>query len=134
MVILSIAQPVVASTGKIGTGQALSDLGVLFLLLDVTVKFNPPAVAETSAHIDWPSNLAPVLGVILLGCTALYAIPRTAILGAVLLTGCLVGAVTTHMGVCDPVFTHILFPVSLGVMLWTGLFLRDERTRNLLPL
>jgi hypothetical protein len=78
--------------------------------------------------------LAVNLGVLLLCCTILYAIPRTSVLGAILLTGYLGGAVATHLRVGDPLFSHVLFPTYLGVMLWGALFLRDERLRALIPL
>lgn len=134
MATLSIAQPAHVSNIKTRAGYTLTGLVTLFLLFDCTIKFiNPPQVAGASAHIGWSASLAPTLGVILLLCTALYAISRTSILGAVLLTGYLGGAVATHLRVGDPVFSHVLFPVYLGVMLWAGLFLRDERVRALLP-
>jgi hypothetical protein len=78
--------------------------------------------------------LAVNLGAVLLCCTILYVIPRTAVLGAILLTGYLGGAVATHLRVGDPLFSHVLFPTYLGVMLWGALFLRDERLRALIPL
>ena len=72
------------------------------------------------------------IGVVLLVCTLLYALPRTSMLGAVLLTGYLGGAIATHVRVGNPLFSHVLFPVYLGVMLWGGLFLRDTRVRGLI--
>jgi hypothetical protein len=91
-------------------------------------------VLDAFAHLGWPLSNANTLGVLLLACTALYAIPRTSILGAILLTGYLGGAVATHSRVGDPLFSHVLFPTYLGVLLWLGLYLRDERLRPLLPL
>ena len=79
-------------------------------------------------------SLANVLGVLLLLCTAVYVFPRTSILGAILLTGYLGGAVATHMRAGDPLFSHVLFPTYLGVVLWLGLYLRDSRLRALIPL
>jgi hypothetical protein len=79
-------------------------------------------------------SLAVVLGTILLICTAIYAIPRTSVLGAILLTGYLGGAVATHLRVGDPLFSHALFPVYVGVLIWGGLFLREDRLRALIPL
>jgi hypothetical protein len=135
MATLSLAPTAPVTTSKLRTGYALSGLVILFLLLDCTIKFiNPPQVAEASARIGWSPSLAPDLGVILLCCTLLYAIPRTSVLGAVLLTGYLGGAVATHLRVGDPLLSHVLFPVYLGVALWAGLFLRDRRVRILLPL
>ena len=135
MATLSLAPNVPVSKAKLQAGYALSGLVTLFLLFDSAIKFiNPPGVAEASAHIGWSPSLAPDLGLILLLCTVLYAIPRTSILGAVLLTGYLGGAVATHLRVGDPFFTHIMFPFYFGILVWIGLYLRDERVRTLLPL
>ncbi len=135
MATMSLAPSAPLATVKVRSGHALSSLAILFLSFDVAIKFiNPPQVAAASAHVGWSPSLAPVLGTILLLCTALYAAPRTSILGAVLLTGYLGGAVATHLRVGDPLFSHILFPIYLGIILWAGLFLRDGRVRNLLSL
>jgi len=125
----------VPSKKGVWTGRVLSGLVVLFLILDGIIKFIKPApVIETSAHLGLPLSLANTLGILLLVCTAIYVIPRTSVLGAILLTGYLGGAVATHLRVGDPLFSHILFPTYLGVMLWLGLYLRDERLRALVPL
>jgi DoxX-like family len=97
-------------------------------LLNLTV------VADTMSQLGYPANLAQGLGVLILICTLLYTIPRTALLGAILLTGVLGGAIATHLRVGSPVFSHLLFGLYLGLMLWGGLFLRDARLRSLLPL
>jgi hypothetical protein len=118
-------------------GRIMSGLIVAFLAFDVVFKFikpAPPPVVETMAHVGWSISLGPVLGIILLVSTALYAIPSTCALGAILLTGYLGGAVATHLRVGDPLFSHILFPTYLGVLLWGGLYLRDDRLRALIPL
>jgi len=123
------------SVSKAGlwTGRAITGLVVLFLALDGAIKFSRPApVVEAFAHVGWPIELAPVLGTILLACVILYAVPRTAILGAVLLTGYLGGAVATHLRAGDPLFSHVLFPTYMGALLWTGLYLRDRRLRALI--
>jgi DoxX-like family len=123
------------SKTMVWAGRVLSGLLVLFLTFDSVIKFvKPPTVTETFAHIGWPDRLALNLGIVLLVCTLLYAIPKTCILGAILLTGYLGGAVATHTRIGDPLFSHILFPVYLGVLLWGTLFLRDERVRALIPL
>jgi hypothetical protein len=112
-----------------------SGLAILFLVVDAIMKFLKPApVTEAFAQVGWPVGLAVNLGAVLLCCTILYVIPRTAVLGAILLTGYLGGAVATHLRVGDPLFSHVLFPTYLGVMLWGALFLRDERLRALIPL
>jgi hypothetical protein len=116
-------------------GRVISALVVLFLVFDSVIKFIKPApVVEAFAHLGLPVSLAVSLGILLLICTALYAIPRTSILGAILLTGYLGGAVATHLRAGDPLFSHVLFPTYLGVLLWLGLYLRDDRLRVLIPL
>ena len=116
-------------------GWAMSVLVILFLIMDLTMKLlNLPIVTQTGLTLGWPAGTARLLGTILLVCTALYAYPRTAILGAVLLTGYLGGAVATHLRVDSPLFTHILFGVYLGIMAWGGLWLRDRRLQALFPL
>jgi len=112
-------------------GRILSALPVLFLLLDGVMKIVKPAfVVEATVQLGWPESVIVALGVVLIACTILYLIPRTAVLGAILLTGYLGGAVATHVRVGGPLFS-ILMPVILGVMLWGGLYLRDERVRSL---
>jgi DoxX-like protein len=115
---------------------AISGLAIAFLLMDATMKLLAlPVVLEASAPLGFPgADMARGLGTVLLICTLLYAAPRTAVLGAILLTGYLGGAVATHVRVASPLFTHILFGVYLGVMLWGGLYLRDTRLRALFPL
>jgi hypothetical protein len=135
---LAIAQGAGGSSSSkrgVWVGRMLSGLVVLFLVPDGIIKFIKPApVVETSAHLGLPLTLANTLGIILLLCTAIYAFPRTAVLGAILLTGYLGGAVATHLRVGDPLFSHILFPTYLGVLMWLGLYLRDSRLRALIPL
>ncbi|HSR99204.1 MAG TPA: DoxX family protein [Kofleriaceae bacterium] len=114
-------------------GRVLTGIPVAFLVFDVVIKFaQPAAVAEATAKLGLPANSAPLLGVILAACLALYVIARTAPLGAVLLTGYLGGAVLTHLRVGDPLISHTLFPIYVGALLWAGLYLRDERVRRLL--
>lgn len=124
-----------SSKKGVWAGRILSGLVVLFLIPDGIFKFIKPApVVEAFAHVGWPLSMANVLGTLLLVCTALYAIPRTSILGAILLTGYLGGAVATHLRAGDPLFSHVLFPTYLGMLLWLGLYLREERLRVLVPL
>jgi hypothetical protein len=117
-------------------GWILSGLVIAFLLMDATMKLLAlPVVLEAQAPLGFAgAGIARGLGVLLLVCTLLYAAPQTAVLGAILLTGYLGGAVVTHMRVGDPLFSHILFGVYLGVFLWIGLYLRDARVRALVPL
>jgi hypothetical protein len=126
------ATPVPATPSARWTGRVLSGLPVLFLVFDVAIKLiGHPAVAEASEHLGLPLDLAPRVAVILAACLALYLVPRTAVLGAVLLTGYLGGAVLVHLRVGDPLISHALFPVYVGTLLWAGLYLRDPRVRGL---
>jgi DoxX-like family len=122
------------SKGSLWTGRVMSGLVVAFLAFDGVLKFFKPApVVDAFAQLGWPMSLAGVVGAVLLLCTVLYVIPRTSVLGAILLTGYLGGAVVAHVRVGNPLFSHILFPVYLGVLLWGGLYLRERRLRQLIP-
>jgi hypothetical protein len=115
-------------------GFVLSTLVILFMLMDATMKLlQLPIVLETTAQLGWPLSSVVPLGIVLLLCTALYALPRTSVLGAILLTAYLGGAVATQVRIGAPIFSHVLFGTYLGLMLWGGLFLRDERVRALVP-
>jgi len=116
------------------TGRVLSTLAVLFLLLDSVGKLMeiPPVVAGSTA-LGYPASTVLPIGVILLLCVATYVIPSTSVLGAVLLTGYLGGAVATHVRVENPLLSHTLFPIYVALFVWGGLFLRDARLRALLP-
>lgn len=115
------------------TGRTLSGLVVLFLAMDAAIKIIfLRDVPEASAHLGWPAHLAAPLGYTLLACTLLYAWPRTAVLGVILLTGYLGGAVATHVRIGSPLFTHVLFGVYVGAAAWGGLYLRDKRLREIL--
>lgn len=116
-------------------GRILSGLPALFLLADSAGKFIRPApVVEGTIKLGYSESVILPLGVVLLVCTVLYLIPRTAVLGAILLTGYLGGAVDANVRAGNPLFSHILFPVCFGVFLWGGLYLRDARLRALIPL
>ena len=116
-------------------GRIVSALVVVLLLLDSIGKLVKPApVVEGTVQLGYPESVIVGLGIVLMICTVLYAIPRTSVLGAILLTGYLGGAVATHVRVGNPLFTHVLFPVYLGVLIWVGLFLRDARLGALIPL
>jgi hypothetical protein len=115
------------------TGRVLSALPVLFLLFDGAIKLvKIQPVIDTMAALGYP-DVARGLGVLELVCTVLYAIPRTALLGAILLTGLLGGAIATHLRVQDPWLTHTLFSLYLAAPLWLGLWLRSALLRELLP-
>jgi len=116
------------------TGLVMSGLPALFLLVDGVMKlFKPAVVVDTTVQLGFPESVILPLGVVLLAGTALYLVPRTAVLGAILLTGYLGGAVATHVRVQDGAFPMI-FPVIIGALLWGGLVLRDTRVAALLPL
>jgi hypothetical protein len=130
-------QPTPTGTAALWTGRVLSGLVILFLLLDGAMKMIPLSiVTETMGQLGYASseNLARTLGVLTLGCTILYAIPATSILGAILLTGYLGGAMATHLRIDNPLFSHTLFGFYLGLMAWGGLYLRDAALRVLIPL
>jgi hypothetical protein len=118
------------------TGWILSWLAILFLLMDSTMKLLAlPVVLDAGAALGLVgARLARELGTILMVCTILYAVPRTAVLGAILLTGFLGGAVATHMRAGDPLFSHVLFGVYLGLVVWAGIYLRDVNLRMLVPI
>ena len=124
------------SNAAMWTGRILSGLVVL-LLFDGAIKLIPiSAVTETMEQLGYPASadVARGLGVLTLLCTVLYAVPRTSVLGAILLTGYLGGAMATHLRVGSPIFSHLLFGSYLGLMVWGGLYLRDPRLRALIPL
>ena len=122
------------SKGKLWGGRIVSWLPALFLLVDGVMKlFKPAVVVEATVKLGYPENTILPLGIVLTVCTILYLIPRTAVLGAILLTGYLGGAVATHVRVGEGLFP-ISFPIIFGVLLWGGLYLRDNRLRTLIPI
>ncbi len=122
-------------TRRLWTGRIFSGLVVLFLVFDSMGKFfKPAAVVQGFARLGFPVSLSLAIGTILLACTILYAIPRTSILGAVLLTGYLGGAVASQLRAGEPLFGYVLFPVYFGILLWTGLYLREDRLREFIGL
>ncbi|MCK1642384.1 DoxX family protein [Bradyrhizobium sp. 157] len=117
-------------------GRILSALVILFLMIDGAIKLVPwPVVTETMDRMGYGSSDALMrgLGAITIACTVLYAIPPTSILGAILLTGYLGGAIASHVRIDSPLFTHTLFGLYLGLMLWGGLWLRDKNLRSVIP-
>ncbi len=117
---------------RLWAGRVLSGLPVLLLVASAAMKLShSPMVVETFVgKLGYPASVLPALAVLELFCTVVYAVPRTALLGAVLLTGYLGGAVATHVRVGEP----FVVPLLLGVLPWAGLYLRDQRVRALLPL
>lgn len=124
------------SKKQLWVGRVLSGLAVLFLLFDGIMKFFmdklPPEALEAGAALQWPIEKMPLVGTILLICTVLYVIPRTAVLGAVLLTGYLGGAIASHVRVGNPLFSHTLFPIYIAILIWLGLYLRDARVEAMI--
>jgi hypothetical protein len=121
-----------AETKRLWTGRIISGFAVLFLIFDGSIKlFKPRVVLEATAQLGFPTSTIVAIGLLLLACTALYVIPRTAALGAVLLTGYLGGAVAAHVRVQNPMFETI-FPILVGSLVWIGIYLRDERVRALI--
>jgi hypothetical protein len=119
------------SNKLIWAGWIVSVLPVLMLVMSGVMKLlKPPEVVDGFAKLGYDPNLALGLAIVELGCTAIYVFPRTAVLGAILLTAYLGGAVATHVRVGDP----YVIPIVLGVLVWGGLYLRDSRIRALLPL
>jgi hypothetical protein len=130
----SIAQTVPASKIMLWAGRILSAIPALFLLLDGAMKLAKPApVVEATIRLGYPESVIVGLGILLLACTILYLIPSTSVLGAILLTGYLGGAVASHVRVGEGLFPDF-FPILVGVLLWGGLLLRDARLRAVLPL
>jgi hypothetical protein len=128
---MPVTQTTPVSKKTLWAGYIMSALPVMMLLFSAAMKFaNPPPVAEGFKHLGLPESFVLGLGVLELGCTLLYIIPRTAVLGAILLTGYLGGAILAHLRVGDPLFGPVIF----GVLVWGGLFLRDPRLRALIPL
>ena len=124
------------SRTAVWTGRMLSGIAVLFLIFDGAIKLVPiQPVTDSLRELGYPAtdSFARFLGVITLICTALYAWPRTALLGAVLLTAIMGGAIASHLRLGDPLFSHTLFGVYLGLLFWVGLWLRDERVRRIMP-
>jgi hypothetical protein len=126
------------TSAGVWAGRVLSGLVALFLLADSVMKLAVPEMmaANTPPNMGWPLDAGTlrILGVLLLVPTLLYLWPRTAVLGAVLITGYLGGAIATHARISDPLFSHTLFGLYLGLMVWGGLWLRSPALRSVLPL
>ncbi|MGC2775027.1 MAG: DoxX family protein [Bradyrhizobium sp.] len=124
------------SRAELWSGRALSGLVTLFLLFDGAIKLVPlGVVTQTLDQMGYGASdtTARALGLITIVCTMLYALPPTSFVGAILLTGYLGGAIASHVRIGSPLFSHVLFGLYLGLMVWGGLWLRDRRLRRLLP-
>lgn len=124
-----------SSKARTYTGYTLAALFLLFMLLDAVMKFTHAApVIAANTQLEIPPWMTPALGVIVLVCLALYAIPATAVLGAVLFTGYLGGAIAVHARVGNPFFSHTLFPLYVALFLWGAIWFRDQTLRDLFPI
>ena len=116
-------------------GRIMTTLAALFLLFDSAVKvLQLPVAVEGTTRLGYPAHAVLGIGLVELACLVLYVNPVTSVLGAVLLTGFFGGAVATHVRAGSPLFTHMLFPIYVGVLVWGGLWLRDAGLRALFPL
>lgn len=123
----------VPSNSRLWTRRILSGLAILFLAFDTAIKFaHITPVTQTMAQLGIPDHLVLTIAIIQAICLVLYIVPRTAILGAVLFTGYLGGAIMSNLRVENPLFSHVLFPTYIGALLWVGLYLRDTRVRALI--
>ena len=128
----SDSQTAPASKKKLWAGRIISALPVLLLLFSGVMKLmKPPVVMESMSAYGYPESLIVLIGLLEIACTIVYAIPRTSILGAILLTGYLGGATATNVRVGNPAF---VMTTILGILAWLGLFLRDDRLQALIPL
>jgi DoxX-like family len=126
--------PPSSGAAALWTGRVLTALAALFLLFDATIKLlNLDVVKQSMQQLGYP-DVAVGIGLIELVCTTLYLVPRTAVLGAVLLMAILGGGIASHLRVGDPLFTHLLFGVYLGLVVWGGLWLRDPQLRAIFPI
>lgn len=124
------------ASGMVWTGRAMSGLFILFMLgASVMPKFFMPQISgPTMVQLGWPTKYTVLIGVFELAGTLLYAFPRTAVLGAVILMGLLGGAMATQLRIDNPLFSHILFSLYLGLFMWGGLWLRDPKLRAIFPI
>jgi hypothetical protein len=128
----STNQPASVSKKQLWAGRIISAILVLLLVFSGVMKLmKPPSVMQGFAHFGYPENLIVIIALLEIACTVVYAIPRTAVLGAILLTGYLGGATATNVRVGDPSY---MMTIILGVLIWVGLYLRDERLHSLVPL
>jgi hypothetical protein len=115
-------------------GRVLSALAIVFLTFDVAIKLlQLPIVGQTMAQLGYARDVGLMIGIVELVCLVLYIVPRTAVLGAILWTAVFGGAVAAHIRIDSPLFSHVLFGLYLGLLVWGGLYLRNPRVRELLP-
>jgi DoxX-like family len=120
---------------SVWTGRVLSTLAIFFLSFDSIIKvLKLPVAVESTVELGYPENVVAGIGIVEIVCLLLYAIPRTSVVGAILLTGYLGGAIATHVRAGSPLFTHTLFPIYVAALVWGGLLLREIRLRQALRL
>lgn len=123
----------IRSARTLWAGRLVAALPVLFLLFDASIKLaRIQPVIDSFQRLGYDANIAPLIGLLQLAFLGVYLVPRTAVIGAVLLTGFLGGAVATQVRVGSPLFSHVLFPVYVALPLWAGLYMRDARLRVVL--
>jgi DoxX-like family len=130
----AIPQSVPISKSKLWTARVLRAIVILFLLMDGIMKLiKPNPVVQGMTRLGYPMSLSVPVGITLLLCVALYALPRTTILGGLMLTGYLGGAVASQFRIGEPIISHVLFPVYFGIVIWAELYLRENRLKALIP-
>ena len=123
------------SKRKIWAGRILTILGTIFLVFDSLGKiFGVQEAVEGTVKLGYPNQVVPIIGILLLIFSIIYIIPRTRMIGLILLTAYLGGAVATHFRIGSPLFTHILFPVYISLIIWGGFYLNEESLKNLIPI
>ena len=116
-------------------GRILSALAILFLSFDTIIKvLRLPVAIEGTTQLGYPESTVFIIGLIQLACLVLYVVPQTSVFGAILFTGYLGGAIATHLRIGSPLFTHILFPIYVAVLIWGGLYARGPRLRAMVPI
>ena len=116
-------------------GRILSALAILFLSFDTIIKvLRLPVAIEGTMQLGYPESTVFIIGLIQLACLVLYVVPQTSVFGAILFTGYLGGAIATHLRIGSPLFTHILFPIYVAVLIWGGLYAREPRLRAMVPI
>jgi hypothetical protein len=131
---LSATQTAPIGKTALWAGRIISALAIVFLIFDSVIKvLNTTPAVESTTQLGYPASMVVGIGVLELVCLAIYAIPRSSVLGAILLTGYLGGAIATQMRAGSPLFP-VVFPIVIGALIWAGLFVREERLRALIPL
>lgn len=126
--------PIIASSWKLWAGRIMSAVAVLFLLLDgITKAVRLPFSVQATTQLGYPERAVVGIAIIELACLVIYLIPRTAVLGAILLTGYLGGAVASQLRAGNPLFSFVLFPIYVALLIWSGIFLRNGRLSRLIP-